>query len=50
MGKEKMNDWEEVDHLDPDECEDVEADKAYLESEYRAAKGRSWLFKWVQDE
>ena len=45
MGKHKMNEWEELDRIDPS-SPDIEEEKQFLEDMYREEKGRGWLFKW----
>ena len=49
MGKFKTNEWKEIDHLAPEDSQDLEGDKEYLEGEYRLTMGQGWMFKWIRD-
>ncbi len=48
MGKFKLNDWIELDHLDNNNSPDIEEEKLFLMDMYKEDKGNSWLFKWVE--
>ena len=47
MGKYKLNDWKELDRLDP--SPNLDEEKAFTEDMWKEENGRGWAYKWEQE-
>jgi hypothetical protein len=49
FGKYKNQEWQELDHTNPDSDYTLPEQQAHLEGEWKVAMGNAWLFKWQDD-
>lgn len=49
MGKSKNQEWQELDHTNPDSDYTIDEQRSYLQGEWSIAMGQGWMFKWIDD-